>query len=50
LIGESADFRDDISADEVERAVSVMDSEIKRQFPHVKRIFMEAEKRSLSNG
>jgi cation diffusion facilitator family transporter len=50
LLNMSVDFRDDISADELERAVSAMDSKIKRQFPYVKRIFIEAEKRSLSNG
>jgi cation diffusion facilitator family transporter len=50
LLNMSVDFRDSISADEVERAISTMDSKIKLQFPHVKRIFIEAEKQKLSNG
>jgi divalent metal cation (Fe/Co/Zn/Cd) transporter len=49
LLNMSVDFRDSITADEVERAISVMDRNIKQQFPQVKRIFIEAEKRSPSN-
>ncbi|MCU7847345.1 MAG: cation diffusion facilitator family transporter [Candidatus Thiodiazotropha sp. (ex Lucinoma kastoroae)] len=41
----SVDFRDSITADEVERTISEMDGSIKEQFPQVKRIFIEAEKR-----
>jgi hypothetical protein len=46
----SVDFKDNISADEVERAISGMDGMIKQQFPQVKRIFIEAEKRLSSGG
>ncbi|MCU7804583.1 MAG: cation diffusion facilitator family transporter [Candidatus Thiodiazotropha sp. (ex Lucinoma borealis)] len=41
----SVDFRDSITADEVERTIGEMDGSIKEQFPQVKRIFIEAEKR-----
>jgi cation diffusion facilitator family transporter len=50
LLNMSVDFRDNISADEVERAIGGMDSAIKQQYPQVKRVFIEAEKRVLSNG
>ncbi|MGD8911354.1 MAG: cation diffusion facilitator family transporter [Candidatus Thiodiazotropha sp.] len=50
LLNMSVDFKDNISADEVERAISGMDGMIKQQFPQVKRIFIEAEKRLSSGG
>lgn len=50
LVNMSIDFRDTITADEVERVIGAMDRQIKQRFPHVKRVFIEAEKRSLSNG
>ncbi|MCU7925149.1 MAG: hypothetical protein KZQ97_01760 [Candidatus Thiodiazotropha sp. (ex Dulcina madagascariensis)] len=46
----SVDFRDSITADEVERTIGEMDGAIKERFPQVKRIFIEAEKRVLSSG
>ncbi|PVV17834.1 MAG: cation transporter [gamma proteobacterium symbiont of Ctena orbiculata] len=49
LVNMSIDFRDTITADEVERAIGVMDRQIKLRFPHVKRVFIEAEKRVSSN-
>ncbi|MCU7918403.1 MAG: cation diffusion facilitator family transporter [Candidatus Thiodiazotropha sp. (ex Epidulcina cf. delphinae)] len=50
LANVSVDFRDSITADEVERTIGEMDGAIKERFPQVKRIFIEAEKRVLSNG
>ncbi|MEW8137839.1 MAG: cation diffusion facilitator family transporter [Candidatus Thiodiazotropha endolucinida] len=50
LVNMSVDFRDSVSADEVERAIGGMDGMIKQHFPQVKRIFIEAEKRLSSNG
>jgi cation diffusion facilitator family transporter len=41
----SVDFEDSITADTVETVIGEMDSSIKLQFPEVKRIFIEAEKR-----
>ncbi|MBW9264417.1 cation diffusion facilitator family transporter [Candidatus Thiodiazotropha sp. LNASS1] len=49
LVNMSVDFRDSVSADEVERAIGGMDGMIKQHFPQVKRIFIEAEKRFSSN-
>ncbi|MEW8118277.1 MAG: cation diffusion facilitator family transporter [Candidatus Thiodiazotropha sp.] len=49
LVNMSVDFRDSVSADEVERAIGGMDGMIKQRFPQVKRIFIEAEKRFSSN-
>ncbi|MEW8690659.1 MAG: hypothetical protein AB2535_06190 [Candidatus Thiodiazotropha endolucinida] len=45
----SVDFRDSVSADEVERAIGGMDGMIKQHFPQVNRIFIEAEKRLSSD-
>ncbi|MEW7988061.1 MAG: hypothetical protein AB2805_16660 [Candidatus Thiodiazotropha sp.] len=49
LVNMSVDFRDSVSADEVERAIGGMDGMIKQHFPQVKRIFIEAEKRFSSD-
>ncbi|MET0108919.1 MAG: hypothetical protein ABW084_08490 [Candidatus Thiodiazotropha sp.] len=46
LVNMSVDFRDSVSADEVERAIGGM---IKQHFPQVKRIIIEAEKRFSSD-
>jgi len=43
----SVDFKDSISADEVEGTIAALSQIIKQQYPDVKRIFIEAEK-SLS--
>lgn len=40
----SVDFKNSITADEVERTIAVLDQAIKQQYPQVKRIFIEAEK------
>jgi divalent metal cation (Fe/Co/Zn/Cd) transporter len=41
----SVDFRDPMTADEIEIAVAEMDLRIKRAYPQIKRIFIEAEER-----
>ncbi|MGD8785624.1 MAG: cation diffusion facilitator family transporter [Thioalkalispiraceae bacterium] len=46
LVNMSLDFVDDISAQEVEQAVSTMTFSIKQAFPIVKRVFIEAESRA----
>ncbi|VAV93145.1 Cation transport protein [hydrothermal vent metagenome] len=43
LLNLSLDFKDDITAADVERAVSEMEREIKRRLPEIKRIFIEAQ-------
>ena len=43
LLNLSLDFNDDISAGEVEKAVTAMEKEIKEKLPQVKRIFIEAQ-------
>lgn len=42
----SVDFDDTISADEVEQNIAHMDRRIKQVYPQIKRVFIEAEKRS----
>ncbi len=42
----SVDFTDAISANEVEADIAAIDRTIKQKFPEVKRVFIEAEKRS----
>ena len=44
----SVDFKNSISADEVERTIAALDRAIKEQHPQVKRIFIEAEKSTSS--
>ncbi|MES9851608.1 MAG: cation diffusion facilitator family transporter [Candidatus Thiodiazotropha sp. L084R] len=46
LVNLSVDFKDHLSADEVETSIAEMDLAIKTEFSHVKRIFIEAEKRA----
>jgi len=45
----SVNFRDHTTADEIEAAISEMDRDIKSQFPEIKRVFIEAEKRHTAN-
>jgi cation diffusion facilitator family transporter len=45
LVNISVNFVDDSVADDIELAIDNMDTEIKQQFPNVKRVFIEAEKR-----
>ncbi len=46
LVNLSVDFRDTATADQVESVIGEMDLAIKQRFPEVKRIFIEAEKRT----
>jgi divalent metal cation (Fe/Co/Zn/Cd) transporter len=41
----SVDFDDTKTADDIENVVAMIDETIKREFPQIKRIFVEAEKR-----
>ena len=41
----SIDFQDNLSAEAVEVAIAEMDQRIKNEYPQIKRIFIEAEKR-----
>ncbi len=43
LLNLSLDFKNDISAENVEQAVSSMEKEIKERLPQIKRIFIEAQ-------
>ena len=45
LVNVSADFSPDASSDEVEGSIAELDKRIKKRFPKVKRIFVEAESR-----
>jgi len=45
LVNVSVDFADDIHTGQVEEAAAEMDREIKKKFPNVKRVFIEAEAR-----
>ena len=42
----SVDFADAIRVDQMEFTIDAIDSSIKQAFPQIKRIFIEAEKRS----
>jgi divalent metal cation (Fe/Co/Zn/Cd) transporter len=46
LVNISVDFRDPITAPEIEEAVSEIDGMIKGAFPAVRRVFIEAEARA----
>ncbi len=43
----SVDFTDSITADEIEKVIAKIDQNIKQDFPQIKRIFIEAEKRKI---
>lgn len=45
LVNVSVDFRNDISADRVERCIARINQDIKLAYPQVKRIFVEAQAR-----
>lgn len=45
LVNVSADFSSDASSDDVEGSIAELDKQIKKRFPNVKRIFVEAESR-----
>jgi cation diffusion facilitator family transporter len=44
----SVDFRDHATTDGIESAIAEMDHAIKKQYPQIKRIFIEAEKRTAA--
>ena len=43
----SIDFRDDLTAVEIEAAIGSMDAQIKKACPDVQRVFIEAEARKV---
>ena len=43
----SVDFVDTELADNIEKTIAAVDSEIKQKHPEIKRVFVEAEKRVL---
>ena len=45
LVNISIDFQDELLSDEIEIAIAEMEQRIKNEYPHIKRIFIEAEKR-----
>ncbi len=45
LLNISVEFRDEATASHLERAIERMDREIKKAYPEVKRVFVEAETR-----
>jgi divalent metal cation (Fe/Co/Zn/Cd) transporter len=45
LVNISIDFRDELTAPELESAIATLDHRIKQAHPNVKRIFVEAESR-----
>lgn len=47
LVNISVDFKNDISADQVERRVARIDQDLKLRFPQIKRVFIEAESRRI---
>ncbi len=47
LANVSVDFVDSLQAGEMEKTVALLDAKIKKKFPSVKRIFIEAEARSF---
>ena len=49
LLNLSVDFNDEALAPQIETAIAEIDAEIKRAFPEVKRIFIEAESRLKRN-
>jgi len=46
LVNISVDFRDDLHAGAVEQTIAAMDREVKRAYPHVRNLFVEAESRT----
>lgn len=43
----SVDFADSKTADDIENVIAIIDKNIKQQFPQIKRVFIEAEKRRI---
>jgi cation diffusion facilitator family transporter len=49
LVNVSIDFKDNLKAGDLEGMIALMDTEIKKSFPTVKRIFVEAESSRIQN-
>jgi len=49
LVNLSVDFKDTVTADEIEKTVEQLDHSIKKRFPNVKRVFIEAEARRFKH-
>ena len=47
LVNLSVDFYDQTTADELEETIGELDSQVKRAWPNIKRVFIEAEARSV---
>jgi len=47
LVNISIDFRDEIPAGDLENIIAKIDMQIKKNFPTVKRVFVEAESRRM---
>ncbi len=45
----SVDFKNELTADEMEREIATIDFAIKQSYPQIKRVFVEAEKRSRTS-
>ncbi len=45
LLNLSVDFKDTVSAGDLEKAIAELDRQIKQKYPRIKRIFVEAEAR-----
>ena len=50
LLNLSVDFKDSVSAGELEKAIAELDKAIKQKYPRIKRIFVEAEARRSMGG
>ncbi len=42
----SVDFKNELTAEAMEREIAAIDFAIKQSYPQIKRVFVEAEKRS----
>ena len=49
LVNISLEFMDESKADDIEITVEKLDKEIKKNYSQVKRVFVEAEARKVSN-
>ncbi len=45
LLNVALDFRDDLSAGEIEQRIAAFEREVRRRFPEIRRVFVEAESR-----
>lgn len=47
LVNLSVEFKDEIKTGDIERTIAKLDNDIKRRFPEVQRVFVEAEARAV---